>query len=203
MAKAAGIDMRTTPSQVSSFMSYALASGLLSSSPFSSVAAGLGKTLRQEFEILEETLPDNAGGRAGRIAAFRSLLEHARPGRAQRWVVVVRTQGVFEGPKDRDNHRVLAGGDEIGDIELRGGGEDKPTAPAAHLDLGHRTPPFPESDDNPLFLRVGRAQAVGFGIAHTLGSERPPLLRPRPQLQRSRRDDAEAFCPPLHSALAP
>src|SRR4030042_2741775 len=153
----------------------------------------LDSGLRQEFEILEESVADNIISGSGRIAARRPFLEHPRPGRAQGWVIVMRSQGVLERPKDGHAHRVLAGPYEIGDVQFERRPEDKPRALATDFDFGHRTTPLPDSDDESLFPRIGNAQCEGLGIAHPARIKRPPVLRPGAKSQACCGDKPEAL----------
>src|SRR4030043_329101 len=153
----------------------------------------LDSGLRQEFEILKESVADNIISGSGRIAALRPFLEHPRPGRAQGWVIVMRSQGVLERPKDGHAHRVLAGPYEIGDVQFERRPEDKPRALATDFDFGHRTTPLPESDDESLLPRIGNAQCEGLGIAHPARIKRPPLLSPGAKSQSSCEDKPEAL----------
>src|SRR4030042_3191494 len=95
----------------------------------------LDSGLRQEFEILEEAVADNIISGSGRIAALRPFLEHPRPGRAQGGVIVMRSQGVLERPKDGPAHCVLAGPYEIGDVQFERRPDDKSRARATDFAL--------------------------------------------------------------------
>src|SRR4030042_4352836 len=153
----------------------------------------LDSGLRQEFEILKESVADNIISGSGRIAALRPILEHPRPGRAQGWIIVMRSQGVLERPKDGHAHCVLAGPYEIGDVQFERRPEDKSRALAADFDFGHRSTPLCEPDDNSLFPGIGNAQSEGLGIAHPARIKRPPLLRPGAKSQSCCGDKPEAL----------